>query len=238
MNILVLGASSRIGRELAAAFSKNNHLLLVGRDLERLRQAKEQCESSGASCVNVLSQDVGSGWASVAAAATELVSVDLLINAASATSRLRDDQIDADNICSYVEVDILGPVRLMKHILAMQPDPLHVIFVSTVLTLIKSPNRAIYSSLKLLQESFLIGMQEHERRLSALIVRVGKVIAPDGNAGEAGKLSAAVLRAFQGKKSEMLYGASGFAMVAIFYLQPLLFLLITWLQRHARKLIS
>ncbi len=237
MKIVLLGASSRIGMELAAAFSSGNHLVLIGRDLRRLQQAVERCNASGAVRVDVISPD-SSGWDGISAAVTELVPIDLLINAVSATSRLRDDQIDADKIPSYVEADLLGPIRIVENILATQLNPLHVVFVSTVLTLVKSPNRTIYSSLKLLQESSLARMQERNRRLNVFVVRVGKVIAPESDSDEAGKLSAATFRAYHEGKKDILYGASGFGMVTLFYLQPILFLLITRLQRNIRKLID
>lgn len=41
--ILVTGASSGVGREIALQLSKNNHLILNGRNYERLLETKEMC---------------------------------------------------------------------------------------------------------------------------------------------------------------------------------------------------
>lgn len=155
MNLMVLGASSAIGSQLALEFAPGNTLVLIGRNLAALEQAAHACRKGGASGVSVLATDLESGYAEIEHAA-KAGDVELVINAASATSRLRDNDLDADALGTYASVDLVVPVRLVQALSEHRgPSPLSVIFVSSLLAVVRSPNRVVYGGLKSAQELFL-----------------------------------------------------------------------------------
>ena len=233
MNIIVLGATSQIGSSIASAFAPGNNLILVGRNTSRLRHAAERCYQGGASRITELAIDLRKGCGDILSEVGDSP-VDLIINASSATSRLRDDEIPPDKLADHVTVDLLAPFELVKNIVASRnPHPVKVIFVSTVLTLVKSPNRSIYSELKILHERCLKSLvASHNGYL--LIVKVGKVIPPDEPTAETGKLAKAVTRSFERRKRTLFYGMAGRVAVALFYLQPAIF----YLAVKARRILS
>lgn len=160
--------------------------------------------------------------------------VDLLINAASATSRLRDNQLQMEKLDEYVSVDLLAPLHLAEKIWAGQAgQPLAIIFISSILAVLRTPNRTLYGNLKMLQEESLKSLAASRPGMSLLIVRVAKVLPVDRRTKETAKLAQAVRRAFAEKRKTLTYGTAGRLSVALFYAQPLVFSLVV----KARRLI-
>lgn len=59
MKILITGASSGIGRAIAMLYARDRHdLILVGRDEERLNEAKKEAQSAGAASVTAVPLDL------------------------------------------------------------------------------------------------------------------------------------------------------------------------------------
>ena len=231
MNILVLGATSRIGSEIAAAFAPGNKLILVGRNTLKLQQAEGCCRDHGAQRVTLLVSDLRHGCNDILRAIDDWP-MDVIINSCSATSRLRDSQIPAGAVPACVTVDLLAPLELVEKIAAMQKErPLSVVFISTVLTLVKSPNRAVYSSLKIIQERSLRSIAASHRGLYLLTVNVGRLIPRDEPTPAARKLAKAVKKAFDAKKTRLIYGWAGRLLTVFFYTQPLVFSLAIKLRR-------
>lgn len=56
MIIVITGAGSGLGRELAKVYSDGNDLILVGRSLEKLEETKREIE--GAKSINCISCDI------------------------------------------------------------------------------------------------------------------------------------------------------------------------------------
>jgi len=223
MNILVLGATSRIGSEIAAVLSPGNDLLLVGRDTSRLQQAADRCRECGAQRINQLASDLRQGSGDILRAVSNW-QIDVIINSASATSRLRDDEIAVDKLADYVMVDVLAPLQLVAHLRASQPGrPLSIVFVSTVLTVVRSPNRIIYSNLKAIHERCLRALAQSHHELYVLIVKVAKVIPPDIRTPDTEKLAKVVRKAFERRKTTIFYGLAGRLLTVLFYTQPLFF---------------
>ena len=60
MKVLITGASSGIGKDMARIFGENkNELVLVARDEEKLKEVKEEIEKKGAK-VETISMDLSS----------------------------------------------------------------------------------------------------------------------------------------------------------------------------------
>lgn len=235
MTVLVLGAGSTIGAALAAAFARDNQLLLAGRNQAALQAAAEQCRGRGAREVLIIQTDLGLGAAELIQALGNRA-VDLVINAACATSRLRDRRIGADELSSYLSVDLLAPVDVVREILRRANGrAVGIVFVSSVLSLVRSPGRDVYGSLKRLQERVLETLAGAHPASSLLTVMVGARIARDRPTRAARDLARAVFRAVEQRRKRLYFGFGGRALVWLFNLQPVLFSLAIRAQRMIRS---
>ena len=179
MTILILGASSELGRAFAREFAPHNSLLLAGRDGARLAMVKREVEQAGVSKVRCIEHDLACGHQALFEA-LQGQRIDLLINLASATSNVGDSAIEPEQIEAYTRTDLLTPVEFVLALLQAQPAvyskdaPLHVIFISSVLTRLHSPDRAIYAAYKRLQTAFLQRITDlHHERLRFTVVTIG-----------------------------------------------------------------
>lgn len=234
MRILVLGASSNVGSALANAFCRKNNLILVGRNVGRLIAAANRCKDSGAAQVEYIEQDFYLGADSLLQG-IEGKTINLIIDAASASSRKRDVEIQSGDISQFVSSDFLTKTKIMDHILHSQEEAPAVIFVSTVLTFVKSPGRTIYSTLKALYEAYLIKLRDSRSDLRLLVVYVGTVIDAKNASNKANNLASAVFKAFNRKNEKLFFGVSGMLFVALYYFQPVIFYLVTLAQRRIRR---
>jgi short-subunit dehydrogenase len=237
MLILVLGASSYIGAALAEVFCLDNNLILVGRNVDRLVTAANKCKASGAAQVTYIQEDFSLGVNSILLA-IEGKQVDLIIDAASASSSKRDSDIEWGEMSNLVCADFLSRTKIMDHILHSQDTAPAVIFISTVLTLVKSPGRTVYATLKGLYETYLNKLKNNRPDLHLLVVYVGTVIDAKNASNKPGQLASAVVKAFDNKRERLFFGLSGMFFLALFYIQPVIFYLVTLTQRKIRKLFG
>jgi len=235
VNILVLGASSVIGSEIAAALSPGHTLLLAGRDPGRLCQAAGLCRCAGAHEAIELPCDLERGSAALVEALGGRA-VDVVVNAASATSRLRDDDIDPAEWSAYLRVELSAPLELVAALAARRSTPLVVVYISSILAVTPSPNRQIYGGLKALHEAALRRMARATGRLDVRIVRVGTIIDADRRTPRASALGRAVRTALDRGRPVVTYGASGRALAAAHRIHPLLFAAVVRAVRIARRL--
>jgi short-subunit dehydrogenase len=234
MRILILGASSQIGKALATVFAPGNALILVGRDGEKLQAAEAACLKSGAGAVVIAPADLAAGIGGVQSVITS-DGVDLVVDASSAASRLRDSEVALDEFESLVKADAMAKIGLFEWLRNNQAAPLSVIYITTVLTQLVSPDRAVYTSLKRIVEHYLLCLKRHEPRTRLLLVHVGTLISARHETTKPGKLACAVADAFQANRESLSYGVSGRLYLIVFYLQPLVFFLLTVIQRMMRK---
>lgn len=234
MNVLILGASSQIGRELAVRFSPNNSLTLLGRNLESLQLVAWQCLEAGAGNVDLIVQDIAIG-AELLAQQVGDKQFDLVINLVAATSRVKDSEFLPGQLEEYLMSDLLVPVQLIQNLIEKSSKPLKIIFISSVLASVKSPDRILYGSLKTSQELCLHKLSAGRQGCELLVVKVGKVISHEQSSKEAKKLAGAIYKAHLLDKKVLNYGLLGRAYLLLFYTQPLIFRLIVKLQRVLRK---
>src|SRR5690349_13431772 len=209
MNIIVLGATSQIGSGIASAFAHGNNLVLVGRNRAKLQETSDRCREEGAQRVIAVASDLRHGCGDILRAIADQP-IDLIINSSSATSRLRDKEIPAASFSDCVKVDLLVPLELVENVLVSQDGrPLGIVFVSTVLTMVKSPNRAIYSGLKTIHEVCLRSLLSSHDGSYLLIVKIAKVIPPEKRSLATKRLGKAIKKAFDTKKGTIVYGWTG-----------------------------
>ncbi|MEO7143854.1 MAG: SDR family NAD(P)-dependent oxidoreductase [Bryobacteraceae bacterium] len=235
MNVLVLGSTSVIGMHLAAAFASGNNLLLTGRNPVRLSDAAGHCREAGACSVVEFPCDLGADCSELLVT-TAGWNPDVIINAASATSQLRDDAIAFDDFSSVVRVDLLAPLDLLHSLVARRNgQPLRVVFVSSALAAVRSPRRAIYGSLKRVHEQALVSLSKKRPEVQVLIARLSKVISPRQSSREALRFAATVRDSFDRGRTYMSFGWSGRLVTGLFFVQPLAFYLVVDLARAARR---
>jgi NAD(P)-dependent dehydrogenase (short-subunit alcohol dehydrogenase family) len=235
MRILVLGASSMIGGELARTFGKGNELVLIGRNEMRLASTARACLEAGASLVETLRFDLG-GDSAPLLSRVGAARIDLMIDAASGTSGKRDPEISTCEIEALLQTDLNSRIALLNDIESRQgAAPPSIIFVSTILALVRSPDRVIYASIKQICEGYLRIWQNVGRNRRLLIVYVGTLIDKNTPTPKAARLAAAVFEGFKGGKESIVFGTSGRAYVMLYNMQPIVFRLVTAVQRRLRR---
>lgn len=234
MNILILGASSQIGCRLALCFSINNSLTLLGRNDESLQSVALQCLVAGAAHVDVIVHDMAVGVEPLIQKVGGR-QFDLVVNLVAATSRVKDSEFLPGELERFLMSDLLVPVQLLQNLIEKSSKPMRVIFISSVLASVKSPDRFIYGSLKSLQEICLRKLSAGRQGFELLVVKVGKVIQNEQSSEESQKLAVAIHEAYFLNKKVLNYGLGGRVYLALFHIQPLIFTLIVKLQRVLRK---
>jgi NADP-dependent 3-hydroxy acid dehydrogenase YdfG len=237
MLILVLGASSSVGAALSEVFSRGNSLILTGRNPGKLNAAACKCRDAGAVHVRYVEQDLALGVGAILEA-IKGNQIDLVIDAASASSSLRDPEIESKDIAGYVSADVLSRTVLMDHILINQGVAPAMIFISTILTLVKSPGRVIYTALKEIYESYLLKLKRGRPDFRLLIAYVGAVIDTERETPKPRKLASAVFEAFKKRRKKLIFGASGIALLILFYFQPVLYYCVNVTQRKIREIFG
>lgn len=236
MNILVLGASSILGHYLGKKFASNNILILVGQNAAKLSYIKTDLLKNGALEAIIVEQDLRKGMDRIFGV-TDEYNIDLVINAASSTSPFMDSSIDPDEMLSYSMVDLITPVNIIEKLLADKKNntnPLEVIFISSWVAGIKSPDRNIYSSFKLIQETVLKRIEDLNRSMMKLtIVKIGTRFSRETKSIHHEKISNKIFLEYK-HKSTINYGISGRILTWIFYFSPLFMQLIIYCVRGLR----
>ena len=234
MNILVFGASSSIGASVAESFSAGNRMFLTGRDLSGLKTAAQRCRRAGASDVVEMAWDLGKGSGDLGEEAVRW-RPDIIVNAASASSRLRDNGIAAEELEKIVSTDLTAPLDVIRAVLSnRRGGQIGIVYISSFLSVVLSPDRAIYGALKRIHEKVLLGMAASQPEVRLMIVRISGRISTEGESSEARRLGAAVLDGYQRGEKTMYHGVSGKLGMLLFYVQPVLFVLGVKLSRLVR----
>lgn len=233
MNVLILGASSQMGRELALRFSSHNSLTLLGRNESALSLIAKECFSAGALSVDVVVQDLTEG---VGGLIHRMVSkeFDVVVNLVALTSRVRDSGFVLSQLEAYLLADLLVPVQLLQILIGQSKKTIKVIFITSVLASAKSPDRFLYGALKSLQEMCLYKLTDCQKGIELLVVKVGKVIPHDYSSEKSKKLANAIYIAHLENKKVLNYGFVGRLYVLLFYVNPVIFNLIVKAQRLLR----
>jgi short-subunit dehydrogenase len=221
MNVLVLGASSAIGSRVAAAFASDNDLFLTGRDAARLAEASKLCLARGATNVTPFECDLKNGAEPILRAVNG-TPIGLLIHAASALSRLRDEEILADQLPEQIHAEVVAPLEVVRTLLdARRGQPMSVLYISSILAVLPTPRRLIYGRLKGVLEQALLSLQEQRPNLDVRILRVSKVIDKERDSPDLDRLAEVAARAMRGRERIVSYGTSGRVLLALYNTQPL-----------------
>ena len=230
MNILILGSTSGIGQSVAHIFAEGNNIILVGRSKNKLKTIEKNLILKGAINVKIFKYDFGKDL-DYLKKFIENMNIHLIINMASATSSLRDNNVSLHNLERNTNVDLINPILLIQHLIDRN-NKLNVIFISSILSKINSPNRTVYSSFKNLQEIYLNKIaRSNSDKLYLLTVMIGTEIKKDKESIKSRALAKKILNAYSKGKKNIFFGFSGRLLYFIYYLNPILFRTIIYLKR-------
>ena len=92
-------------------------------------------------------------------------------------------------------VDLAAPLDVIRAVISDRDGrPVGIVFISSFLSIVRSPDREIYGALKRVHERVLQGLAASQPGLRLMIVRISKRIPPEGESAEAGRLGSAVLK--------------------------------------------
>jgi short-subunit dehydrogenase len=237
LNILVLGASSPIGISLSEFFSSGNNIVLSGRNISNLNVAADICRQSGAHSITVLPADLAISIKPI----TDINLVmpfDLIIDAASTSSSLRDGQIEPLTLSRIIESDLLSHLNIYQLISKQNCHHPNIIFISSVLSRVQTTEREIYSMMKRLIEIYLNKISITNADVRILIFQIGSVINGAESNWETKKIAKIVRQNFDKGVSLNLYGTFGRVLVMLSFIHQLAPILPIKIYRRIRKLFS
>ena len=225
MNILVLGASSSIGKSITKSFSKNNKLFLLSTKCEKLKTLKNEALALGSQDVKIMKADLSS-----TKIIEELISenIDMIINIACASSRLKNNNIEPHRHQYYTAVDLTSPLIILEHFLEKKHTQgkgaqLHYIFINTILTKIQSPDYSIYYSYKILQQEYINGFKrKYGNIFKSINVIVGTKIDRTKETQKTIKLAERIKLAINNNETEFIFGFEGKIIYFLYSISPLL----------------
>ncbi|KAL7751359.1 hypothetical protein RI367_003219 [Sorochytrium milnesiophthora] len=177
--VVIVGASSGIGEQLAHLYAKRGaRLLLLARREQQLANVKQACIALGAKQVQYLCVDVRDAGAihrSKAFAMEQLAGVDTLIVCAGALTITPFAAVaaspDADTVIRAVfEMNALAPIRIAQEYLELlRVSRGSLVVVSSMAGLLPAPTRALYCASKYALHGFFDSVQIEERRHNVFI---------------------------------------------------------------------
>jgi len=234
MKIAVLGATSIVGLTICKELAKDNEFFLVGRNAKTLEAACTECRLAGAVSAVAIEADLLSNSDSIISQLSN-GRVDIFVNASSALSRLYDDDLSAQEFSDYAQVEILRPVEIVLALSdqAMRESrDLTVVFISTTLAVVSSPNRIVYGTMKRLHEVVLRELRADDPCMRMIIVRIGTRISREKETAIARGIGRTVFRAVsRGRSGVYTYGLAGRILVTAFWVQPIICRLMVYLSR-------
>ena len=225
MNILVLGASSSIGKSITKSFSKNNRLFLTSTKYEKIEDLKKEALALGSQGVKIIETDL-----ETTINVTELIQdkIDIIINVACASSSLKNYNIEPHRHQYYTAVDLSSPLVILEHFLKEKSKQgentqLYYIFINTILSKIKSPDYSIYYSYKILQQEYMRGLQrKYGDIFKSINVIVGTQINRKKETRKTVKLAEKIKLAIKTNESEFIFGFEGKIIYMLYRISPLL----------------
>jgi len=168
-SVLVIGASSGIGRASALRFAADgDRLVLMARSGDVLDRVAEQCRSAGAAEARVVAGDTSVAddvQRAVDTAVTEYGGVDVAVHTATVMAYGTLEQLPADVFRTVVEVAVLGTFHAARAVLPVMRRQHHgsLIFINSLLGSVTVPNMGAYATAKWAQRAVIRTLQQETR---------------------------------------------------------------------------
>lgn len=162
--LLITGAGSGLGKELALLFSQNNfHILLMGRSQDKLQSVKTEIEQIGGHA-DVIQADIRSYQeiADKVKKISEHYTLYGLVNNAGIGYFGPFNKMDENEIVEMTETNILGTVFMTKAVLPIfeQQNSGHVLNIISTAGLRGKVNEAVYVASKFAVRGFTESLQK------------------------------------------------------------------------------
>ena len=142
-----------------------------------------------------------------------------------------------ENMEEIIYADLISRIKIFDWMETQRNSFPDVIFISTILTKVRSPGRAVYTSLKAVYEIYLNSLRIRQPVFRLLVVYIGTLVnTKSDSSAKPLKIASHVAAAFKRGDNTINYGLSGRLYVLLYYIQPLLFVVIIFLQRNIRRL--
>jgi short-subunit dehydrogenase len=215
----MLGSTSLVGEAIIEEFSKDNRIILSGRNDARLTEVSNRCMRAGALDVKIVVADLSETIQPIVNANFEWP-IDLLIDAASAASINRDSEVKPETIIQIIQADVIAHMELLKIISENNARHPNVIFISTILTRIKTPDREIYSMAKRIMEIYLQKIAKTKPNVKILIFHIAKIIDTKHDRLKAKTMAKSLYLSSLEGGSTIIYGLLGRILILLSLLHP------------------
>lgn len=168
-SVLVLGASSGIGRASALRFATDgDRLVLMARSGDVLEQVADECRSAGAAGVQVVAGDVAvpdDVQRAVDVAVDEHDGLDAVLHTATVMAYGTLEKLPADVFSSVVEVAVLGTFHTTRAVLPVfrRQHRGSLIFINSLLGSVTVPTMGAYAAAKWAQRALIRTLQQETR---------------------------------------------------------------------------
>lgn len=178
--VIVTGASSGIGREIAKEFVRNGaNVLVTSRREERLKSLVTECESFSGKCIPLVAdlRDLSNIDRIVAMASDISGKIDILVNNAALGFDAPLCDIPDEKIIEIFNVNLLATVFLTRAAIQKMPIKQNssIVFVTSLAGKIGFPNLSAYTASKFAIEGFAEAVRHelHENDISVTVLRPG-----------------------------------------------------------------
>ncbi|MDA2892608.1 SDR family NAD(P)-dependent oxidoreductase [Mycolicibacterium sp. BiH015] len=191
--VVVTGASSGIGREVALRYARrHDHLVLASRSEEMLREVAEECFDVGAADVLIQSTDIAECddvEKLFDVAVTTFGRVDVTVQSAAITAFGRFEDVPADVFEAIVRTNLLGSANVARGALKhyQQRGAGHLVLVGSLLGAVAVPYQSAYVASKFALCGLVRALRQENRNLPGVRVHgvyPGPVDTPAYNAAE------------------------------------------------------
>ncbi|CCJ33415.1 MULTISPECIES: SDR family NAD(P)-dependent oxidoreductase [Caloramator] len=181
MIIVITGAGSGLGRELAKVYAEGNDLILIGRSLEKLEETKREIE--GAKSINCISCDITNPQ-SVENLKEKIKHihnfVDILINNAGVGIFGPIEDMEYKDIDTVIDTNVKGTIYVTKVLMPMIKEKIMNIISTAGLR--GKVNESVYCASKFAIRGFSESLlKELEGRIKVVAVYMGGMDTPFWN---------------------------------------------------------
>ncbi|MFC0581891.1 SDR family oxidoreductase [Micrococcoides hystricis] len=176
---LITGASSGIGRAVAVALADTHHIVVGGRDVQRVNELVEQLPAASPFVVDLLDSDA------VRRAAAEVVErlgrVDVLVHSAEMMFKAPSESFTRVQWRHGFEVNVFAPVELTNALLpTLRASHADVVFLNSGSGLYTYPGGTLYCGTKFALKAFADALREEERANDVRVISIhpGRVATP------------------------------------------------------------
>ena len=234
--ILILGATSQLGKELSYLFSNDNHIILFGRSKNEINELKKKCETLMPKKIETMTFDLISLDDNADNIfRNRLQNIDIIINLISSTSRVFDNKIASKDINNHIIIDVINVIRLMSNYIIPYTNNLKIIHISSILEEIKTPNRTFYSTMKTAIRLFFESVKRENKNVKVMYINIGTIIDHSKETAKSARIARKIHDSHIKKINELNIGFSGKVLKVANKVSPILVDCIIFIKRLILK---